>query len=221
MTDQNSDRSTKTGKSSGGGSQRRIAGRCWNCDRPGHMATECRAPKSGASGKTQNGGSSRSPRTNQVQTSTKGGETPTPPVTGTTAQPSDATETTHPNVPLQYLLPDSDEEGVARVTEIRVKDQGSRPQLVRVEVGGVPLDGVVDTGADITLIGEEAFKRIATVAKLRRQDFKRPDKTPRTYDQKTFRIDGRFDVDITTHYEDPCVRQDGRQRTAFTLRRTL
>ena len=97
MTDQNSDRSTKTGKSR---SQRRIAGRCWNCDRPGHMATECRAPKSGASGKTQNGGSSRSPRTNQVQTSTKGGETPTPPVTGTTAQPSDATETTHPNDPL-------------------------------------------------------------------------------------------------------------------------
>ena len=130
--DQSSDRSTKTDKSSGGGSQRRIAGRCWNCDRPGHVATECRAPKSGASGGTQSGGSSRSPHTNQVQTSTEGGETPTPPVTGTTAQPRDATETTHPNDPLQYLLPDSDEEGVARVTETRVKDQGSRPQLIRV-----------------------------------------------------------------------------------------
>ena len=33
-----------------------------------------------------------------------------------------------------------------------------------VEVAGVPLDSVVDTGADITLIGAEAFKRIATVA---------------------------------------------------------
>ena len=61
-------------------------------------------------------------------------------------------------------------------------------------MGGVPLDGVVDTGADITLIGAEAFKRIATVAKLHRRDFKRPDKTPRTYDQKTFRIDGRFEL---------------------------
>ena len=158
------------------------------------MATECRAPKLGASGRTQSGGRSRSPRTNQVQTSTEGGETPTPHVTGTTAQPSDATETTHPNDPLQYLLPDSAEEGVARVTETRVKDQGSRLQLIRVEVSGVPLDRVVDTGADITRIGAEAFK---TVAKLRQRDFKRPDKTPWTYDQKTFRIDGRIDVDIT------------------------
>ena len=115
-------------------------------------------------------------------------------MTGTTAQPRDATETTHPNDPLQYLLPDSDEEGV---TETRVKDQGSRPQLIRVEVSGVPLDRVVDTGADITLIGAEAFKRTATVAKLHRRDFKRPDKTPWTYDQKTFCIDGRIDVDIT------------------------
>ena len=64
-------------------------------------------------------------------------------------------------------------------------------------MSGVPLDGVVDTGADITLIGAEAFKRIATVAKLCQRDLKRPDKTSWTYDQKTFHIDGRIDVDIT------------------------
>ena len=94
---------------------------------------------------------------------------------GTTAQPSDATETTHPNDPIQHLMPDSDEE---RVTEIRVEDRESRPQLVRLEVGGVPLDGVVDTSTKVTLIGAEAFQRITTVAELRRRDFKRPDKTP-------------------------------------------
>ena len=71
------------------------------------------------------------------------------------------------------------------------------PQLVRVKIGGVPLDGVVDTGADITIVGAEVFKRIATVAKLHRRDFKQSDKTPRTYDQKTFHIDGRVDLDIT------------------------
>ena len=78
-----------------------------------------------------------------------------------------------------------------------MEDKGSRPQLARVNVSGVPLDGVVDTGADITIVGAEAFKRIAAVAKLRRRDFKQPDKTPRTYDQKTFHIDGRVDLDIT------------------------
>lgn len=84
----------------------------------------------------------------------------------------------HPDDPLQYLLPDSDEEGVVCVTEVLVKDRGSKPQFVRVEVGGVPQDGVVDTGADIMIVGAESFKRIATVAKLQRQDFKQPDKTP-------------------------------------------
>ena len=55
----------------------------------------------------------------------------------------------------------------------------------------------MDTGADITLIGPEAFKRIAPVAKLHRRNFKPSDKTPKTYDQKTFHIDGWIDVDIS------------------------
>ena len=64
-------------------------------------------------------------------------------------------------------------------------------------MGGVSLEGVVDTGADITIVGAEAFKRIATVARLHQRDFKKPDKIPRTYDQNTFHIDGRVDLDIT------------------------
>ena len=99
--------------------------------------------------------------------------------------------------PLQFLWPDSEEEAVVRVTQIRVPDKGSRPQTARVVIEGVPVDGVVDTGADITIVGAEAFKRIATVAKLRRRDFKPADKTPHTYDQRTFHIDGRVDLDIT------------------------
>ena len=65
--------------------------------------------------------------------------------TTTTITQSDPTQSTDP---LQYLLPDSDEEGVV---EVRVEDKGSRPQLARVNVSGVPLDRVVDTGADITI----------------------------------------------------------------------
>ena len=127
---------TKTDKSSGNGAQRKIAGRRWICDKVGHVAAECRAPNSGDSVKIQSGGNYRSPRTctctNQVQTSTEGSGTPTLSVIGTIAQSSNATETTHRDDPHQYLLPDSDEEGVPCVSEIRVKDQGSRPQLVQV-----------------------------------------------------------------------------------------
>ena len=68
---------------------------------------------------------------------------------------------------------------------------------MRVVVAGVPADGIVDTAADITIVGAEVFKRIAAVAKLRQRDLKPPDKTPRTYDHKIFRLDGRLDLDIT------------------------
>ena len=35
-----------------------------------------------------------------------------------------------------------------------------------MSVQGVPMEGVVDSGADITIIGGEMFKRVASVAKL-------------------------------------------------------
>ena len=82
------------------------------------------------------------------------------------------------------------------MSEVRVQDKGSRPQTVRVVVAGVPADGIVDTAADITIVGAEVFKRIAAVAKLRQRDPKPPDKTPRTYDYKTFRLDGCLDLDV-------------------------
>ena len=179
------DTKTTRGWGAGGGGgqgvKQKATGRCWTCDKPGHKASECKS-------KPRGGGNNQPPRTNQVQTSEGKDEQPG---AGTT------TDTTQSTDPLRYLLPDSDEEGVIRVAEVRMKAKGSRPQLVRVEISGVPLDGVVDTGADITIVGAEAFKRIATVAKLHRRDFKQPDKTPRTHDQKTFHIDGRVDLDIT------------------------
>ena len=82
------------------------------------------------------------------------------------------------NNPRQFLLPDSDEEkSSAQVDEIRVYDQGSRPQMVRVVIAGVPVKGVVNTATDITIVGAEVFKRIASVAKLRQRHLKPVDKT--------------------------------------------
>jgi hypothetical protein len=83
-------------------------------------------------------------------------------------QPSTETTPTTSEDPRQYLLPDSDEkEPAAGVNEVRVQDRESHPQSVRVVVAGVPVDGIVNTAADITIVGAEKFKRIAAVAKLR------------------------------------------------------
>ena len=57
--------------------------------------------------------------------------------------------------PLKYpLLSDSvDEESCIGVVYIRVMDGGSQCQRAKVIIGGVPLYGIVDSGAD----GEHCF----------------------------------------------------------------
>ena len=142
--------------------------RCWNCDRTGHVAKECRVPKRESTGRSDN------------QTKTK------------------MVQSKRDDNPLDYLLPDSsDSEDVSEVKQIRLVDQGSHPQHAKVVVGGVPMEGVVDSGSDITILGGEMFKRVATVAKLHKKDFKPPDKRPRTYNQQAFHIDGKIEVDVS------------------------
>ena len=60
----------------------------------------------------------------------------------------------------------SDSDGT--VDTVRVCDKGSKAQYVNVQVQGVPTSGILDTGADITIIGGELFKKIAVAAKLRK-----------------------------------------------------
>lgn len=109
-----------------------------------------------------------------------------------TSAPSDAL--------LDALLPDSGDE----VRRIRLDYQGSKACHVRVEIQGVPTDGIVDTGADITIIGDGLFRKVAATARLKRRDLKRADRVPKTYDQWPFVLDGRMDLDIS--FQDVAVR---------------
>ena len=86
-----------------------------------------------------------------------------------------------PDDPMQYLHSDSDSSDEIR--QVRVQNMGSQPHCAKINVQGVPVDGVVDSGANITIMGRDLFKHVATVAKLRKKDFKPPDKVPRNYDQ--------------------------------------
>ena len=141
-------------------------GRCWNCDKVGHLAKDCLKPKR-----------------ESVSRST--------PSISIRIIKSDNNDN-----PMTYLLSDTDDDDDVGVNMIYVADQGSMSQSARVIVGGVPLVGIVDTGADITILGGDAFKQVASVAKLRKRDFKQPDKTPRNCDQQPFHIDSRLHIDI-------------------------
>ena len=75
------------------------------------------------------------------------------------------------------FLYSSDDEQEAGVSVVEVRDHGSQPKCARVEIQGVPVFGVIDSGADITIIGGNLLRRVASVAKLRKKDLKPADST--------------------------------------------
>ena len=51
---------------------------------------------------------------------------------------------------------------------------------------------MIDSGADITIMGPDLFKGVAAAARL-----KKPDKVPYTYDHQPFTLHGKLDLDIS------------------------
>ena len=68
------------------------------------------------------------------------------------------------------------------VHEVRISDRRSCPQHVRVFLEGVPTFGVVDSGADSTIMSKDLLKRVAAAAKLGKSRLKKVDKLPRSCD---------------------------------------
>ena len=70
------------------------------------------------------------------------------------------------------------------------RPRGREQWSIQVKIQGVPTEGVVDTGADITIIGGDLFR-------LKKRDLKKPDRVPKTYNQRPFALDGRMELDIS------------------------
>ena len=85
--------------------------------------------------------------------------------------PEDSGEPTTSHQSALELLPsDSDEE---EVTLVHVACSNGQPKCARVLIQGVEASGIVDTGADITIIGRDLFLNIATANKLKKRDLKK------------------------------------------------
>ena len=95
--------------------------KCWNYDRTGHIAANCRRPKKESPGRPsekKSGG-----KVDMVQS-------------GPTKDD-----------PMQYLLSDDSDDNSTEVRQVRLHDRGSKSQCVRVVVQGVLMYGIVDSGA--------------------------------------------------------------------------
>ena len=86
---------------------------------------------------------------------------------------------------LADLLHSSDSED-GLVNSVCIEDKGSRPRKVIVNLHGLPVQGVIDSGADITIMNGDTFKKVAAIARLRKKAFKSADKIPYGYDNKPF-----------------------------------
>jgi len=64
------------------------------------------------------------------------------------------------------LSSDSDD---SRVGVVYVTDDGSRPRRATVNVAGVPAQVIVDTGADMTIMGPDLFRRVTAVARIKKK----------------------------------------------------
>ena len=132
-------------KPSGNSSSSKSSKTCYNCGKIGHLAYECRS-KRGQKKTESSGSKSTAPQTKQIQ-STMNRESM--------------------SNPLDFLFLSSDDE-MADVLQVRVTDHGSHPHCAKVIIQGVPAYGIIDSGADITIIGGSLFKRVATMAHLKK-----------------------------------------------------
>ena len=170
--------------------------KCYYCRKPGHLLHQCPLRKK------KEGGSQPQPSAKQVVTepTLSKHKNDVPPVCSEVTEVPDSPSTSKVREvknmsPLSLLFSESEDEG--DVKRVMVTDQGSRPQIAHVDVQGVPSDRVIDTAADITIMGGKLFALVASSARLRKKDFKPPDRVPRTYDHKVFHLDGRMELEIS------------------------
>ena len=159
--------------------------KCYLCDKVGYLTRECRSQS-----QKRNESNGR-----RLVHSNPSGQSQTQIVREIGSEKRQHEEAW--SAPSEFLYSsDEDSEG-SDIRQVQVKDGGSRSHCARVHIQGVPAYGLIDSGADITIMGSKLFKRVAAVARLKKRQLLPADKVPRTYDQRPFQLDGRLDLEVS------------------------
>ena len=70
------------------------------------------------------------------------------------------------------------------------------PKSIEVQIEGLPIRGIIDTGSDITILSGTAFQEIVTACGIKREQFKPPDTTTCSYGHQPLKLDGQLDLQV-------------------------
>ena len=71
------------------------------------------------------------------------------------------------------------------------------PQSATVNIEGVAVTGIIDTGPNITIISGDMFKTVIAKARLKKEEFKTVDNQAFTYNKQHITLDGQVDTNIS------------------------
>ena len=80
------------------------------------------------------------------------------------------------------------------------------PKSIEVQIEGLPIRGIIDTGSDITILSGTAFQEIVTACGIKREQFKPPDTTACSYGHQPLKLDGQLDLQVKFGEKSMCER---------------
>ena len=89
---------------------------------------------------------------------------------GSSEEPLQSRDIPAQDVDQNWLYSSDSDEG--DVSTVKVMDMGSKPQCAEVMIQGVLVVGIIDTAAGIIIIGENLFRKVASIVKLKKKIFK-------------------------------------------------
>ena len=92
------------------------------------------------------------------------------------------------------------------VSTVQDKEVTGTPKSTEVQIEGLPIRGIIDTGSDITILSGTAFQEIVTACGIKREQFKPPDTTACSYGHQPLKLDGQLDLQVKFGEKSMCER---------------